>query len=181
MQKRKQFDMSGIDPVTLEVLYVDKCLRISEIATITNKTRQRVWQLLKQYGLHNKSRVVRTCLFCGESFEILRSRARRGGGKYCNDEHYTAHRDQVSNSEPWKQGRRVSRKVIEKWLGHALPVGFVVHHEDGCQGNTLLGNLWVFKSNADHMSYHHAKRHGNAVLPYNDITELPDMIEEWLR
>lgn len=176
MPERKKFNMSGIDTVTLEVLYLDKCLRISEIASITGKTRQRVWQVLKQTGLHNKSRVVRQCLYCGKSFEVVRSKVRNGIGKYCNNEHYHAHREQVNDYKPWRQGQRKSRAVIEAWLGFTLPTGFVVHHEDGNQTNVSLGNLWVFKSNADHLAYHHAKRHGNAVLPYKDIVDLPDFV-----
>ncbi|KKM85266.1 hypothetical protein LCGC14_1290710 [marine sediment metagenome] len=180
MKKRKQFNMSKIDTVTLDYLYNVKLYRINEISLITGKTRQRIWQLLKEYGIHNNSRVTRECEYCHERFEVVRSRARRGSGKYCSDDHYHEHRRSLGY-EPDKQGQRKGRQVIESWLGHPLPVKMIVHYEDGDQVNNDISNLWVFPSNAEHIRYHHAKRNGKGKLPYQELWQLPNMIEEWVK
>ena len=180
MKKRKEFNMSKIDTVTLDVMYNEKLLRINEIAYITGKTRQRIWQLLKEYGLHNKSRVVRCCLNCGKSFEVVRSRARSGSDKYCKEQCYFDHKASF-NYIPDRQGQRIGRKVIEDWLGHSLPEGFIVHHEDGDQSNNGIDNLIVFPSNSEHIKYHHAKRNYNAIKPYDKLYDLPIKIDEWIK
>lgn len=53
---RKPFTRTGIDKQTLEVMYADPKLSIQDIADKCGKTRQRVWQLLKKYGLWDKNR-----------------------------------------------------------------------------------------------------------------------------
>lgn len=178
-KKRKRWTRDVIDRQTLEVLYLEKCLHVQHIADLYGKTRQRIWQLLKKYGIHNNSRVIRTCLFCGKSFPVVRSRVRDGLAKYCNENCLTEHKRSLGY-EPSKQGQRIGRKVIEDWLGFKLPVGFIVHHEDGNQGHNGPENLFVFPCGAEHTKYHHAKRNGNGVLPYQEMNELPGKIDEWL-
>jgi hypothetical protein len=177
---RKRFKREVIDRATLEVLYVDKVMGVQAIADLYGKTRQRIWQLLKEYGIHQEVRTEK-CLYCGVEFKVNRARIRNGGGKYCSDDHYFTHKREAGGYEPSRQGQRLSVKAIEDWLGFKLPVGFIVHHEDGNQGNTELTNLFVFPSNAEHLKYHHAKRNGNGVLPYRDISELPGKMDEWMR
>jgi len=181
IKPRKKFTMDVIDKTTLEVMYVDKLMRVQEIADAYGKTRQRIWQLLKQYGLHNGSRVVRDCMNpeCGKSFKVVRSRARVGSDKYCKDSCYYEHKGSLGY-EPSRQGQRIGRGIIEGYLGFKLPVGFIVHHEDGNQGHNELDNLWVFRSQSEHIKYHHAKRKGEGVLPYKELWELPGKIDEWL-
>lgn len=174
MSKRQK----GIDKETLHIMYVDKCLRINDIARISGLTRQRVWQLLHEYGMHNKSRVYRQCQYCGKEFKVVRSRARNGADKYCQDKCYYNHRAAFGYN-PKRQGQRIARKTIEKWLCDVLPAGCIVHHEDGDQSNNDLSNLFVFPDNVEHMKYHHAKRNGNGKLPYETIGDLPDMLRSW--
>ena len=177
--KRKAFTKNDLDRQTLEILYLDKCMRVTEIAKLTNKTRQRIWQLLKQYNIHNENMTI-ACLFCGDKFSAPRSAIRSGAGKYCCADHYNEHRREVNDYQPCREGQRIARRVIEAYLGHPLPMGFIVHHEDGNQRNTDLKNLFVFPSHALHLQYHHAKRHGKAELPYKNIADLPDLIQDYL-
>lgn len=176
---RKIFNRSGVDKTTLEYMYIDLVLPIQAIADKCGKTRQRVWQLLKEYGLHNKNRIARKCIGCGVNFEVVRSRVRIGGGKYHSEQCYHDHRASLGY-DPSRQGQRIGRKVIEDYLGFALPIGFIVHHEDGNQSHNEIENLWVFPSQSEHLKYHHAKRAGNGALPYQELWELPSKIEEWL-
>lgn len=50
------------------------------------------------------------------------------------------------------------RLVCEKLLGRYLFPEEVVHHRDGDSLNNAPSNLFVFKTNSDHMRFHHAKR-----------------------
>jgi len=182
MKKRKCFNMSGIDKATLWVLYVDKAYRINEIATITGKTRQRVWQLLKDYGMWNegRNRIRKVCLYCNKEFQVVKSRVKRDSGKYCNDKCYFEHKASFGHN-PSRQGQRIARRTIELWLGHPLPEGFIVHHEDSDCTNNDINNLLVFPNGSEHVKYHHAKRNGTATKPYQELWELPDKIEEWVK
>lgn len=176
---RKQFTRDIIPKETLDYWYTEKSLPIQKIADMFGKHRVRIWQLLTGYGIHNKSRVVRECLNCGKSFQVVRSRVREGGGKYCQDKCYYEHKQSLGY-DPSRQGQRIGRKVIEAYLGLTLPIGFIVHHEDGDQSHNEIENLWVFPDNSSHVSYHHAKRNGNGMLPYAKLWELPGKIEEWV-
>lgn len=178
--KRKQFTKDIIDKETLKYFYDDLLMSPQMIGEKFNKTRQRIWQLLNKYKLYDNQRVTRVCVKCKKSFRVVRSRARSFPPKYCSDTCYHEHRQEVGNYNPSRQGQRIGRKVIEDWLGFKLPVGFVIHHEDGNTVNNEPENVFVFPSQSAHMTYHHAKRNGGAELPYQKMWELPGMIEEWL-
>ena len=182
---RKLFNRDKVDYNTLYAMYVTQGLQINEIARRINRTRGRVWQILKEYGLHdpNRKQIALVCVFCHKPFKAVKSRVNNGGGKYCCEDHYHEHRRLVSAYKPNKHGQRLSRKKIVEYLG--IPSGFdlpalcVVHHEDGNCLNTDIDNLFVFPSHSDHLKYHHAKRHGKVVLPYREISELPDKLKAW--
>lgn len=48
--------------------------------------------------------------------------------------------------------------IVEEALGWPLPDKAVVHHIDGNGENNKLSNLMVFKSNAEHTSFHWKER-----------------------
>lgn len=178
---RKKIIRDKVDYNTLHAMYLDKALPVNEIARRINRTRVRVWQLLKEYNLHDRNRkqVASVCAFCHSSFNATLSVVNNGGGKYCNETCYHEHQRSISNFQDNRHGKRIARKNIETWLGKPLPEGFVVHHEDGdCLSNDLR-NLFIFPSHSEHLKYHHAKRHGTAVLPYKELWELPEMIRGW--
>lgn len=179
-KKRKQFTKDMIDKETLRYFYDDLLMSPQMIGEKFNKTRQRIWQLLNEYGLYDDQRVVRVCVKCKESFRVIRSRVRNTPAKYCSDTCYHKHRQEVGGHNPSRVGRRRGREVIEDWLGFKLPVDFIVHHEDGNELNNEPDNVFVFPSQSAHMKYHHAKRNGGVELPYKKMWELPGKIEEWL-
>ena len=149
---------------------------MDQVAAKLGVTRQRIWQICKAKGINQYRPIERTCKRCDKPFVASRARIRKGYALYCSEGCYFKHRSEIGDYVDSKQGRRRSRKVIEDWLGHPLPAGYVVHHEDGDQGNLELSNLWAFRTHAMHMQYHHAKRHGAATLPYEDIMDLPDYL-----
>lgn len=180
IKNRKKFTMDVIDKETLRYFYEDQLMSPRKIGEKFNKTRVRIWQLLKKYGLHNGRRVVRVCVKCKEPFKVVRIKVRTFPSEYCTDGCYYDHCQEVSGQNPSKVGQERARKVIEEWLGFKLPDAFVVHHEDENELNNEPGNLFVFPSQSEHMKYHHAKRDGNAELPYKKMYELYGKIEEWL-
>ena len=180
VKANKQFTRDVIEKETLRYFYDDLLMSPQQIGEKFNKTRQRIWQLLVQYGLYDDQRVVRVCVKCKESFRVVRSRARNTPAKYCGEKCYHEHRQEVGGHSPSRVGRRRGRKIIEGWLGFKLPVAFVVHHEDGNELHNEPENLFVFPSQSEHLKYHHAKRDGTAELPYQETWELPGKIEEWL-
>ena len=53
----------------------------------------------------------------------------------------------------------VHRLLAEEYLGRNLRSGECVHHVDGIKDHNVITNLWVFKTNNDHTTYHAAVRH----------------------
>lgn len=49
------------------------------------------------------------------------------------------------------------REIASEKLGRKLKPGETVHHVDEDKFNNDPENLWVFRSNADHSSYHNQK------------------------
>ena len=53
-----------------------------------------------------------------------------------------------------RNNKLVHRDVAEKKLGRKLRKGEVVHHKDRNKQNNSPGNLWVFRSQAEHDRVH---------------------------
>ena len=164
----------------IEIMLMDQHKHIQKVADHLGITRQRLWQICKANGINPHRPIERECKKCGNKFHSTRVKVRDGGGRYCSEECYHEHQTEVSSYNPWKQGQRKSRALIEEFLGCPLPEGFIVHHEDGNQRNWSFGNIYVFPSQSEHIKYHHAKRNGKGMLPYKNFRDLPGKIEEWL-
>lgn len=80
---RKRFKRELIDRDTLEVMYIDRVMPVGEIAVRIGKTRQRIGQLLKAYGLYDVS-LMKVCPGCGEIFRPVRKRVRDFPVEYCS-------------------------------------------------------------------------------------------------
>jgi len=57
----------------------------------------------------------------------------------------------------WRHGQRLARKAVLNYT--ELEPGNIVHHVDGDTRHNQIGNLWVFATHAEHMSFH---RNGSA-------------------
>ena len=55
-------------------------------------------------------------------------------------------------------GKQVSRWVAEKKIARPLKEGEVVHHGFKGKGSNDPDNLWVFKSQSEHIKKKHSKR-----------------------
>lgn len=89
----------------------------------------------------NAPRKPKPCLHCGEP--TLK--------KFCSPECYHASY-QTRTFVHWRHGQRIARQLVAEVF--PLQVEHVVHHEDGNERNNSLSNLWVFASQAAHLSYH---------------------------
>jgi len=167
------------DVKTIEFMLMEKHMRMDEVASKIGVSRQRIWQICKKHGINQYRPIERTCVYCEEKFTATRAQVRRGYALYCSENCYFTHRREIGDYIPRRHGQRIGRKKIEEWLGFPLPDGYIIHHEDGNQNNNDFKNLFVFRSHSDHLKYHHAKRHGEAQLPYKELWELPFIIAEW--
>lgn len=61
--------------------------------------------------------------------------------------------------------------VAEQKIGRLLKPDEVVHHIDGKRNNNSLNNLLIFRSKADHTSFHHGK---NFLLDNEGIAYVPN-------
>lgn len=133
-------------------LYTRQLLACSEIAPLFKCSRQRVWQLLKARGVERKDGGIEVkCAVCGSIVTRTRRRVRTTRQPYCSPACYAAF-----ISRPDYQVNRQSCRRAVAILSGLTPWlhGYVVHHEDGNQGNNDLSNLFAFRTHAEHMTYH---------------------------
>jgi hypothetical protein len=125
----------------------------NEIAAIFGLSRQRVWQIVTELGLHFTERKwERKCLVCGKSYIRFRTAILKNQRSFCSQECYHSVR-QARKYIQWRHGCRLARKVVSKYF--KLNPGNVVHHHDGDNRNNRLSNLAVFATNSDHIAHHH--------------------------
>jgi hypothetical protein len=136
-------------------MYEVDLLTMQAIADRLGVTKQAIYHRLKKVGKSEfkATAIGRKCLKCGEPFVVNRKRILAGGGKYCSVRCYQA---AVSmHGKLSRHGQREARRAVGAALGRALRSGEVVHHIDGNSfNNECPGNLMLFGSNAEHMSFH---------------------------
>ena len=141
-------------------LYTVKHLTMQEIARAFNITRQAIHKRLKKAGIDAKegTYVLVKCKYCQK--KLIRNRASwrqriNGIGCFCGSSCYYAHIRNDGYRE-WRHGGRIDRAVVG--IHFSLDKDYVVHHVDGDSRNNDISNLWVFRNQADHMSYHRTGR-----------------------
>jgi len=151
---------SKISKEELEDLYLNKHLTLDEIGKIYEKSRQRIWQLVKQAGIATDTaeRFKVHCPVCDIEFETTRARYRNTALHYCSTDCYQAHRLSCSSYTPSRTGQRHAKAVLEAHLGRELQGKECIHHLDGNCLNNSIDNLILFASHAEHIRYHHQIR-----------------------
>ena len=126
---------------------------MQEIADLTHISRAAISRRLKRAGITSEQgeRVNCLCPVCGQSFSSTRKRWKQARKRFCSMPCYTAQMQQT-NYHAWRHGQRLARTAVKGCF--PLQEGQIVHHVDGDNRNNKLENLWVFTSNADHMSFH---------------------------
>lgn len=133
-------------------LYTKKGLTLREIGAQVGMTHAGVSLRLKKAGVKD-SKVKVQCYYCKAWFKVNRSKHKHSPQHfYCSVEHYRAKRANPNYMRS-SYGGRLSRALVAKYF--PLERGHVVHHVDSDQRNVDLSNLWVFKNQADHISFHH--------------------------
>lgn len=118
---------------------------VQEIAAAHGVTRQTVWHRVKRLGLTSYKRKTQhiKCENCGEMYDRWPS---QGAGKFCSRHCYFEATSLYGDCS--KAGQQQGRKVAKAQEGE------VVHHIDGNTFNNVEGNLVVFRSHAQHCSFH---------------------------
>lgn len=139
--------------------------RLRLIAERHGVTRQTVHAVIRQAGVGLREKAERReCAHCGKALRVRLYRAERTAHSYCGQPCYVARiRDAGSGFEAHRQGQRRGRAVVGVF--YPLAEGNVVHHIDGDQANNDVGNLMVFRSQADHMRWHRAGLEASGVVP----------------
>ena len=128
-------------------LYEGELLNFREIGERLGVTRQCAYLWVRKAGgceTHAMD-MSAECANCGEPYKTSRQQI-KAGRKFCSRPCYFAATSLYG--EYSRQGQRQGRKVAEAQEGE------VVHHIDGNTFNNAEGNLIVFCSNAQHMSFH---------------------------
>lgn len=136
-------------------MYEVDLLTMQEIADRLGVTKQAIYHRLKKVGrsAFKATAIGRKCLKCGEPFVANRKRILAGRGKYCSVRCYQA--DVSMHGKLSRHGQREARRAVGAVLGRTLRSEEVVHHIDGNSfNNECPGNLMLFGSNAEHMSFH---------------------------
>jgi hypothetical protein len=143
----------------LQDLYIRRHLTMAEIGKIYSITRQRVWQLLKEYEIDqtNAERFIIQCDRCKKEYSITRKKFRMRSTHYCSMRCYLSDRKN-EDYRPHRNGQREARKIMSGHIGRALQAGEIIHHLDGnCQNNDL-SNLVLFPNHSAHVKWHHLIR-----------------------
>lgn len=149
----------------LQQLFVLQGLSMKTCALKLHVSTVAIWKAVKRFGfkLHIKH-FDSECFVCGKTIRVHRKRFRSGGGKYCSQACYHAHRRIANNyAGQWREGQRIARLVVQ-----AKP-GQIVHHIDGNCHNNSPENILTFNSHAEHLHHHHSIR--NSQVPTRqDVT-----------
>jgi hypothetical protein len=150
-----------MDKQELEELYLRRHLTMEEIGKIYGKTRSRICQLIKMYGIPKQyaQRFPVKCDKCGKEYALDRCRFRKTSTHYCSMTCYML--DRKVNGQgyyPDRQGQRYARQVMAKHIGRPLITQETVHHIDGNCSNNSIDNLVLFPSHSSHVKWHHLQR-----------------------
>ena len=148
-----------MDKQELEELYLRRHLTMDEIGKMFGKTRQRIWQLIKQYGIEQTKaeRFTVKCDRCDKAYELNRSAYRKSSTHYCSITCYLSDRKNT-HYKPHRNGQREARGIMSKHIGRALTKDEIVHHIDGNCSNNIIDNLILFPSHSAHLKWHHSLR-----------------------
>jgi hypothetical protein len=139
-------------------------------------SRTAIYNVLAEEPKRRREVLSLQCKFCHERYEKPRSHIRGTNGGYCSVQCFHASRSICGAFSPL--GDSVARinveletanRVTDRQLGRRavaalqaagvrLKQGEVVHHRDGDRRNFDINNLQVFKSQAEHMQFHHSIR-----------------------
>lgn len=168
MSRKQIISDDCIDEV--KVAYIDKCVPVTEIASWLGVTRQAVYKYLWRHGVDTgKEKAHREikCDECGKFYVVNRAAYRdkvlNNGNKknFCSDVCYKVYLEN-KDSIYSRHHQRIARQKVSEVFD--LEPGNVVHHKDFDHFNTDLDNFIVFKSNRDHVKYHHQLRQGEVTV-----------------
>lgn len=135
-------------------LYTEEHLTYRQIGKRFGVSHTWIGQQIRGAGISREQGtwVEYACDHCGERVRKVRSQARGRQWHFCRAECYWAFLEAKGRYNPWRQGQRIARAVVAKYV--ELQEDWVVHHWDGDNRNNAVQNLGVFASQADHMRHH---------------------------
>ena len=142
-----------VNTETIVDLYRIQHLTVRQIGRQIGMSGVGVWKRLQAAGVSAREGewIQAKCFFCGKLIQVRRARWRNTRKIHCSEECYY---ETIANPDynPNRHGCRLARSVVKRL--YQLQEQHVVHHVDGDDLHNELSNLWVFASQAEHMSFH---------------------------
>lgn len=166
-------------PEKLRKIYLEDLLTGREIAKKYKVNQSYVYAELRRLKIPSKEacNIPVVCSLCKKKFIVQRHRVKaikkrtRSFNHYCSQKCYQKSRK--SSYSIKKRTTSSSRRIVSHHLPFRLTSKMIVHHVNNNSHDLDIGNLWVFKSQASHASYHHRIRI-NKNLPDDDKLKLPE-------
>ena len=152
--------LSEQDKLDIIKAYEEDLEPVTSIAIRYDKTRQGIWKLLKKAGVDTtKHKIAVSCVTCGAVIHRVKSLLRNRHNVFCDYNCYYSFLEagaaHVTATEQ-RRGNKRARIIIKKLFD--LQPQHIVHHEDRFPLNNQLWNLRVFRTQGDHIRYHHRMR-----------------------
>lgn len=165
-------------PEKLRKIYIEDLLTGTEIAEKYNVNTSYVYAELRRLNISAKEvcNIPVTCSQCKKIFTVQRHRiksVRRSKGHfnhYCSPKCY--YKSRKSKFKVRKRTSFSSRRIVAQHLPFPLKSKMIVHHVNNDSDDLRLENLWLFKSQADHASFHHRTR-ANKNRSVDDQLKVP--------
>ena len=147
-------------------MYEERLMTLQMIGDEYGVSRQAVLKYLRKHGVDTSDRLRDVkCVQCGKEMKRTRKRARVTKRPCCSPACY---KELIKNPnyQDSRQGCRIAHRVIEEYV--CPPENYISHHVDGDEFNNEKGNLWVFRTNADHMRYHRGGESEALIVSKNE-------------
>lgn len=127
----------------------------SELSKRFNVTRQRIYDVLKEFGVDtSKHKITVSCSCCKKEFHTHKCRLRNKKRIFCSMDCYYSWIGEQSGNPYYgsRQGQRIARAIVSQFF--ELGKEHVVHHLDKNCLNNDPSNLIVFANQGDHIRFH---------------------------
>ena len=144
--------INRVDVAAIPVLYTVQHLTIRQIATLMGVSHSAVHKAIKKLGISsNEAELVDvTCSHCGKPFTLHRYIWKKRKLYFCEWACRAKYLENPDYNES-RSGRSAARLVAARYFPLA-PKNVVHHWDSNCEHNDP-GNLAVFATHAEHMSF----------------------------
>lgn len=149
-------------------MYFKELKTLREIAKEFEVSAMAIKKVLTRHGFNTSKERLKIdviCEYCEKKFKKHRFRVRESLGNYCSLDCYHNYLKLINEGNFIdRYGMAISRIKMSK-IYRELPEKSIVHHIDGNDTNTLITNLMLLASQADHIMIH--RNYGNPKILFD--------------